>query len=202
MTTARRRRRCCLVGAAIFSAWGHGRSSSSVAVVSAFGFGGLGQQSLSRSLRWVGAAGVRSEAPTPRPGAARIRSRTPSPPAADGEAALSLSATSRRRSAFVVEGGGAGPAAAASTTKDWRDLSIEVCARYGLCLLCVCEGAQFVYCTYCHCGCWWSTYIHCSRGVRRFVVCRTFAWPRRLVTPPSLGYAVSRQRGARTRPKS
>lgn len=117
MTTARRRRRCCLVGAAIISAWGQGRSSSSV---TAFGFGGgLSPQSVSRSLRWVG-AGVRSEAVRTRPGAARIRSRTPSPPA-DGEA---LSATSRRRSAFVVEGG-VGPAAA-STTEDWRDLSIEV----------------------------------------------------------------------------
>lgn len=117
MTTARRRRRCCLVGAAIFSAWGQGRSSSSV---SAFGFGGgLSQQSASRSLRWVG-AGATSEALSPRPGAARIRSRPPTPPA-DGEA---LSATSRRRSAFVVEGG-VGPAAA-STTKDWRDLSTEV----------------------------------------------------------------------------
>lgn len=116
MTTARRRRQCCLVGAAIFSAWGNGRCSSSA---SAFGFGGLSQQSGNRSLRWVGAGG-RSEASTPRPGAARIRSRTPSPPT-DREA---LSATSRRRSAFVVDGG-VGPAAA-STTQDWRDLSIEV----------------------------------------------------------------------------
>lgn len=119
MTTAwRRRRHCCLVvGAAIFSACGPGRSSSSVA---AFGSGGgLSRQSVSRSLRWVG-SGSRSEALMPRPGSARIRSRTPSP-SADGEA---LSATSRRRSAFVVEGG-VGPAAA-STTQDWRDLSIEV----------------------------------------------------------------------------
>ena len=127
MTTARRRRRCCLVGAAIFSAWGQGKSSSSA--VSAFGFGGsLSQQSVSRSLRWVG-AGARTESVTPRPGAARIRSRTPTPPA-DGEA---LSATSRRRSAFVVEGG-VSPAAA-STTRDWRDLSIEV--RYVCVWLCM-----------------------------------------------------------------
>lgn len=120
MTTGRRRRRCCLVGAAIFSAWGQGRSSSSSVSVSAFGFGGgPAQQSVCRSLRWAG-AGVSREASTPISGAGRIRSRTPSPPA-EAEA---LSATSRRRSAFVVEGG-VGPAAA-STTQDWRDFSAEV----------------------------------------------------------------------------
>lgn len=117
-TSRRRRRQCCFVGAFIFFAWGSVTSGS--AVTAAFGFGGgLSQQRLSRSLRWVGGGSGKVSPSSRRRRVARTRSRAPSRPA-DG----ALSSTSRRRSAFVVEGG-AGPAAA-STTQDWKDLTIEV----------------------------------------------------------------------------
>lgn len=110
----RRRRQCCLIGAAFFSAGSGGNSA-----VCAFGYvGGLSQQqSLSRSLRLLGAGR-----------GANRRSRVPSSPA-QGKA---LFATARRRNAFVVEGGGANPVTSSSTT-DWRDLTKEVCFCAGVC---------------------------------------------------------------------